>query len=60
MRRVKFIPVPGTPAYDAVTGSLAATPDTPPTPSDAQNQKKMSTTGRFTIFYRKGSGKIDR
>jgi hypothetical protein len=60
LRRVKFIPVPGTPAHDAVIGSSAPTPDTPPALSDVQNQKRMSTSGRFTIFYRRGSGKTVR
>jgi hypothetical protein len=60
MRRVKFIPMPGTPAYDAVNSNCAATPDTPSVPSDPNNQKKMGSTGRMTIFYRRGDGKTVR
>jgi hypothetical protein len=60
MRRVKFIPMPGTPAYDAVSSNNSPTPDTPPVPSDPNNRKKMGTTGRTTIFYRRGDGKTVR
>jgi hypothetical protein len=60
MRRVKFLPMPGTPAYDAITANSAAMPDTPPVPSDPNNQKKMGTTGRMTIFYRRGYAKTVR
>lgn len=60
MRRVKFIPLPGTPVYEAASGNTGPTPDTPGVPSDTNNQRKMGSIGRTTIFYRRGDGKTVR